>query len=386
MPAPERRAAGGAEELRIPVAARFVGGEQLCSLGDAQRPRLGPSRAGSCRPGSPLAARAVAVAGRQKRSIDLEADGTAHTASGEHGDESSRAAVGGVGGTVSLSRSGNARLHCPQPPRARGSRSPRRLRPLRRHARDSDGADGRLVLPVPRLEPVPRVGAAHLRGRCVRTRPAGDRRSRDRAPPALAAVLPERAVPADRLHPRRRKSVDDAALVRRADACRRLRGRRSSWDSRRSIVVQIVVRGVVGAAGRGSSSPLRSRFRASASTSGGSCASTAGMRSCARGGSRTSSATSSRTHFTTLEWLPCSWSSLPSCSWGTSFCMRSSRWGWSSGKQVGACAADCRTTPAGYDASWPPALPFASNTAFPEAPCRMPSVWRHRFSKSLPPT
>ena len=56
-------------------------------------------------------------------------------------------------------------------------------------------------------------------------------RRRPRRP--LAAVLPERAVPADGLHPPARVA-DDAALVRRADARRVRVDRRSCSDSRRS--------------------------------------------------------------------------------------------------------------------------------------------------------
>ena len=71
---------------------------------------------------------------------------------------------------------------------------------------------------LPRLEPRPRLGAARARARCVANarRGGGPRR---RARRAVAAVLPERAVPADRLHPPARVA-DDAALVRRADARR----------------------------------------------------------------------------------------------------------------------------------------------------------------------
>src|SRR5947208_1131189 len=80
--APERGAAGRAEVLREPVR-RLVGADQLVPGEDPQRPRDDARLRGGRRPRPPLAARAVAVAGRDERLGHLEPNGAAEAPAGE---------------------------------------------------------------------------------------------------------------------------------------------------------------------------------------------------------------------------------------------------------------------------------------------------------------
>src|SRR6266511_4869 len=107
---------------------------------------------------------------------------------------------------------GLARARCfDDPGTARG------VSALRGDGRVSRLPHRRLVLRVPRLEPDPGLGSARGRDRRLREREARRRDRRHSARRPLAALLPERALPAQRLHPPARIG-GDAALVCRADA------------------------------------------------------------------------------------------------------------------------------------------------------------------------
>ena len=82
IPAPERRAAGGAEELREAVW-RLVGTNEVFALRDPEGPRDDATRDRRGGARAPLAAGAVAVAGRKEWLGDLEADTAAQAPSGE---------------------------------------------------------------------------------------------------------------------------------------------------------------------------------------------------------------------------------------------------------------------------------------------------------------
>src|SRR4051794_20419052 len=77
---PELRPADGAERLREAAAAGAPRADELLALDDPHRSRCDARlrRSGAAR--TPLAARAVAVAGRDERFADLVADTAAHAA------------------------------------------------------------------------------------------------------------------------------------------------------------------------------------------------------------------------------------------------------------------------------------------------------------------
>src|SRR5207253_3133292 len=82
-PAPERRAADGAEVLREAAVAGVVAADELLAGQHAKRSGRDPRLRRGGRARAPLAARAVAVAGRDERLGHLEADASAQAATGQ---------------------------------------------------------------------------------------------------------------------------------------------------------------------------------------------------------------------------------------------------------------------------------------------------------------